>query len=88
MKAVPGLISPWVPGRYATLGTDGFGMSGTRPALRRHFRIDAEHIAVAVLTQLVAQGDVKSEILTDAIERYDVDTEPHREDLRPAAPGL
>jgi pyruvate dehydrogenase E1 component len=83
MKAVPGLIEPWVPGRYATLGTDGFGMSDTRPALRRYFRIDREHIAVAVLTQLAADGEVKQQTLTDAIARYGIDVEPHRPDLRP-----
>ena len=74
-KAVPGLISSWVPQRFATLGTDGFGRSDTRPALRRHFRIDAESIVVAVLSELAAAGDVKPETVADAIERYDIDPE-------------
>ena len=71
-KAVPGLIAPWVPGRLATLGTDGFGRSNTRAALRRHFRIDAENIVVAVLSELAVAGDVKWETVADAIERYGV----------------
>jgi len=74
-KAVPGLIGRWVPGRYATLGTDGFGRSDTRPSLRRHFRIDAESIAVAVLSELAVAGDVKPEVVSDAIDRYDIDPE-------------
>jgi pyruvate dehydrogenase E1 component len=70
--AVPGLIRPWIPGRYATLGTDGFGRSDTRPALRRHFRIDAPNIVLAVLTELVAEGALDGGVLPDAIERYDL----------------
>ena len=72
-KAVPGLIAPWVPGRFAVLGTDGFGRSDTRPALRRHFRIDAENIVVAVLSELAEAGDVKPGVVSDAIERYGLD---------------
>jgi pyruvate dehydrogenase E1 component len=71
-RAVPGLIAPWVPGRFATLGTDGFGRSDTRAALRRHFRIDAENIVVAVLSELAVAGDVKWETVADAIERYGI----------------
>jgi len=72
-KAVPGLVAPWVPGGLVTLGTDGFGRSATRPALRRHFKIDAEHIVVAVLAELADRGDVKRETVADAIARYDLD---------------
>jgi pyruvate dehydrogenase E1 component len=71
-KAVPLLIAPWVPGRLAVLGTDGFGRSDTRPALRRHFQIDAESIVVAVLSELAAAGDIKPETVTEAIQRYDL----------------
>ncbi|MBA3622421.1 MAG: pyruvate dehydrogenase (acetyl-transferring), homodimeric type, partial [Euzebyales bacterium] len=72
-RAVPGLIAAWVPGRFSTLGTDGFGHSDTRSALRRHFRIDAESIAVAVLAELAVAGDVKREIVAEAIQRYGID---------------
>ncbi len=74
-KAVPGLISSWVPQRLAVLGTDGFGRSDTRAALRRHFRIDAESIVVAVLSELAEAGDIKREAVADAIERYGLDPE-------------
>jgi pyruvate dehydrogenase E1 component len=76
-KAVPGLIAPWVPGRYAVLGTDGFGRSDTRPALRRHFRIDAENTVVAVLAELAAMEQVKPETVAEAIERYGLEPEQH-----------
>jgi pyruvate dehydrogenase E1 component len=72
-KAVPGLIAPWVPGRYATLGTDGFGRSDTRPALRRLFRVDAPSIVVAVLADLAVTGDIKPETIAEAIQRYNLD---------------
>ncbi len=47
VRAVPDLIRAWVPGRYLTLGTDGFGRSDTRAALRRFFGVDAQGIAQA-----------------------------------------
>ncbi len=72
-RAVPGLISPWVPGRYYTLGTDGFGRSDTRTALRRLFRVDAAHIALAALAGLAEAGEVKREAVAEAIDRYDID---------------
>ena len=72
-KAVPGLIAPWVPGRFTILGTDGFGRSDTRPALRRHFRIDAENIVVAVLAELAATDQLKPEKVAEAIEKYGID---------------
>ena len=75
-RAVPGLIGRWVPRRFAVLGTDGFGRSDTRPALRRYFRIDAEHVVVAVLSELVEAGDLKPEVVAEAIERYGLQDEP------------
>jgi pyruvate dehydrogenase E1 component len=64
-----------VPGPFTPLGTDGFGRSDTRTALRRHFEVDAAHIVVAVLQALAATGDVKPEAVADAIARYDIDAE-------------
>lgn len=75
-QAVPELISRWVPATYVTLGTDGFGLSDTRAALRRHFRIDAEHIAVAALSGLARDGVVKADTVGEAIARYGIDTHP------------
>ena len=70
MRAVPDQISRWVPGDYTSLGTDGFGTSDTRGALRRHFHIDAESVTVAVLTELAHRGDVKHEVLQQAGDCY------------------
>ncbi len=74
-QAVPRLIAPWVPGRLSTLGTDGFGRSDTRTNLRRHFQIDAAHIVVAVLADLAESGEIKPEVVREAIERYGIDSE-------------
>jgi pyruvate dehydrogenase E1 component len=75
MKIVPEQVARWVPGPFTPLGTDGFGRSDTRTALRRHFEVDAAHIVVAVLQALAATGDVKPEAVADAIARYDIDPE-------------
>ncbi len=77
IKAVPDQIARWVHQPYLSLGTDGFGRSDTREALRRHFEIDPEHIAVAVLSALADMGEVKPEAVADAIKRYGI--EPERE---------
>jgi pyruvate dehydrogenase E1 component len=70
MRAVQDQISPWVQQPFYSLGTDGFGLSDTRGALRRHFNVDAESIAVAVLQQLCNQGDIKQSIVTKAMNKY------------------
>ena len=75
MVAVADQISRWVPRRFDALGTDGFGFSDTRPALRRHFEVDAEHLAVAVLTALAHDGVVEPEVVRAAIERWGIDAE-------------
>ncbi|GLV50796.1 pyruvate dehydrogenase E1 component [Thermobispora bispora] len=70
MRAVPDQIARWVPGDWTSLGTDGFGLSDTRSALRRHFHVDAASITLAVLTQLVKRGELKPEVLREAVVRY------------------
>ncbi len=75
MKAVPDQIERWVPGDYSSLGTDGFGRSDTRAALRRHFHIDAESITVAVLSALARSGDLKTEVVEEAIAKYGLQQE-------------
>jgi pyruvate dehydrogenase E1 component len=80
-RAVQELIRPWVPGDYATLGTDGFGLSDTRGALRRHFRVDAESITVRTLAELARRGEIKRETVKEAFDRYRLD------DPRAADPG-
>jgi pyruvate dehydrogenase E1 component len=75
MRSVPDLISRWVPGEYTSLGTDGFGHSDTRGALRRHFNVDGESVAVAALQQLAARGEVKPELAAQAAAKYQI-TDP------------
>jgi pyruvate dehydrogenase E1 component len=75
MKVVPDQVARWVPRPFIPLGTDGFGLSDTRPALRRHFETDAAHVVVATLAGLAQTGDVKSEVVADAIRTYDIDSE-------------
>jgi pyruvate dehydrogenase E1 component len=70
MRAVPDQIAQWVPGDWTALGTDGFGLSDTRSALRRHFHVDAASITLAVLTRLAKLGEIKPETLREAIARY------------------
>ena len=56
MRAWPGRIARWVPGPFVVLGTDGFGLSESRPALRAHFEVDARAIAHAAASALVRSG--------------------------------
>ena len=70
VKAVPDQIARWVPATYSSLGTDGYGFSDTRAAARRFFHVDAESITLAVLSQLVRQGELKPEVLDEAIVKY------------------
>ena len=72
MRAVPDAISRWVPGDWSSLGTDGFGRSDTRAALRRHFRTDPESIAVAVLNELARRGEVDACVPRKAVEKYNL----------------
>jgi pyruvate dehydrogenase E1 component len=70
MRAVQDQIAPWVDQPFYSLGTDGFGLSDTRGALRRHFKVDGESIAIAVLQQLCNQGEIKQSIVTKAMDKY------------------
>jgi len=73
MRAVPDLIARWIPEEYTSLGTDGFGCSDTRHALRRHFHVDAESIVVAALRQLAAREEVPSSAPAEAATKYAID---------------
>ena len=70
MRTVQDQIAPWVPQEFASLGTDGFGLSDTRGALRRHFKVDAESITVATLAQLAKEGKVSGKLVEQALEKY------------------
>jgi pyruvate dehydrogenase E1 component len=76
IKMVQDQIARWVPQPYLPLGTDGFGRSDNRNALRRHFEIDAESIAIGVLSSLAELGEVKPEVVSEAIQRFGI--EPDR----------
>jgi pyruvate dehydrogenase E1 component len=70
MRAVPDQIAPYVSADFTSLGTDGFGLSDTRAALRRHFKVDAQSIVIAVLALLARRGDISWDILQKAHETY------------------
>jgi len=75
MRMVPDQIAPWVPGVYLTLGTDGFGRSDTRPALRRFFEVDAECIALGALYALAREGRLPVDFVERAIKELGIDPE-------------
>jgi pyruvate dehydrogenase E1 component len=83
MKIVPEQVARFLPDRqFIPLGTDGMGRSDTREALRRFFEVDAGHIVVAVLAGLAEQGEVKADVVSEAIARYGIDPDA----VNPAAP--
>ena len=76
MRAYADQIRPYVgQRRYTVLGTDGFGRSDYRRALRRHFEVDRHHVALAALTALAADGLVPASAAADAISRYGIDAD-------------
>jgi pyruvate dehydrogenase E1 component len=70
MAAVPDMIRQWVGGDYSVLGTDGFGKSDTRPALRRFFEIDAVSVTLAALSSLVRDGSLDAEVYATAEKKF------------------
>ncbi|MEA1903263.1 MAG: pyruvate dehydrogenase (acetyl-transferring), homodimeric type [Actinomycetota bacterium] len=75
MTLVPDQVSRWVPDDYVILGTDGYGRSDSRAALRRFFETDAGHVVVGALSALARQGRVPLSSVSDALERYGIDPE-------------
>jgi pyruvate dehydrogenase E1 component len=73
MRSVPDQVSRWMPRRFTSLGTDGFGRSDTREVLRRFFEVDAAHVVVAALHGLALDGGLPEGVVADAIERYGID---------------
>ncbi|WP_406431224.1 pyruvate dehydrogenase (acetyl-transferring), homodimeric type [Streptomyces sp. NBC_00631] len=70
MRQVPDQISQWVEQDYTSLGTDGFGLSDTRDAVRRYFHVDAESIVIAALDRLARSDAIAPETVTEARYRY------------------
>ncbi|MDB6089940.1 MAG: pyruvate dehydrogenase component [Gammaproteobacteria bacterium] len=73
MRIVPDQIRQWVGGRYVTLGTDGYGRSDSRAALRKHFEVDRNYIVVAALKALADEGKVDQATVTGAMKALGVD---------------
>ncbi|MFV0458432.1 MAG: pyruvate dehydrogenase (acetyl-transferring), homodimeric type [Actinomycetales bacterium] len=73
MRQVPDQISQFVPNEFSSLGADGFGLSDTRPAVRRHFHIDGPSIAYQALRMLAARGQVDAGAPAKAFEMYRLD---------------
>lgn len=67
------MIAPWAPRSFTALGTDGFGRSDTRPALRRFFEVDAEHIAAAALSALARDGKFPAREACEAMTTFGLD---------------
>ncbi len=70
VRAVPELIRAFVPQRYVTLGTDGFGRSDTRKALREFFEVDRHSIVIAALRALLDDGKIEAAALEAALKKY------------------
>ncbi len=75
MKAVPDQLSPWLPNRLVTLGTDGFGRSDNRQHLRSHFEVNAESIAAAALSRLAREGKFDARRAADSFAELGIDAE-------------
>ncbi len=78
MKIVPDQIQRWVPGTFVSLGTDGYGRSDARKALREHFEVDRHYIAVTALKALADDGAIDHKSVAQAIKKYGID--PDRPD--------
>jgi len=78
MKIVPDQIQRWISGSFISLGTDGFGRSDGRAALRQHFEVDERYIAITALKALADDGVLDHQTVSQAIEKYGID--PDRKD--------
>ncbi len=77
MRLYADQIREYVPTRYVTLGTDGFGRSDTRARLRHFFEVDAKFIVVSALKALADEGDIKVSVVDKAIKQYGIDSNKH-----------
>jgi pyruvate dehydrogenase E1 component len=73
VRNVPDQIRQWVPGRYVVLGTDGYGRSDAREALRYHFEVDHRFVVLATLRALADDGRISIEVAERAIETLGID---------------
>jgi pyruvate dehydrogenase E1 component len=75
LKALPNMVSPWMPRRLASLGTDGFGRSESRESLRNFFEVDARFITLATLHELLREGKIQASVVQKAIKDLAIDVE-------------
>ncbi|MBW7471084.1 pyruvate dehydrogenase (acetyl-transferring), homodimeric type [Marinobacter sp. M216] len=73
IKLLSEQVRAYIPKTYLTLGTDGFGRSDTREKLRSHFEVDRYHVAVTALTALARDGEVKNDVVLEAMRKYGID---------------
>ena len=72
VRAVPQMIAPYVEGRFHALGTDGFGRSDTRTALRDFFEVDRFYVVLAALGSLSESGKIERSVVSQAIKKYEI----------------
>ncbi len=75
IRAVPEQIARFVPARFSVLGTDGYGRSDDRDALRSFFETDTPNVVISVLTELAHEGTIGRQVLVDAIAHYGIDAD-------------
>ncbi len=75
MKIYADQIRPFIKSNYVVLGTDGFGRSDTRKQLRRHFEVNAHHVAIAAIFSLVQEGSLDKSVLNSAMQKYGIDAD-------------
>ena len=75
VRTVADQIREWIPGRYLSLGTDGFGRSDARAALRQHFEVDRNYILVATLKALADEGKIEPSVVSGAMDKLGIDAE-------------
>ncbi|MCP3979317.1 MAG: pyruvate dehydrogenase (acetyl-transferring), homodimeric type [bacterium] len=80
-KVLPHSIREWIPGRFAALGTDGFGLSEGRTALRDYFEVDAKHIVYATLERLARAGQFDAKKLEAAKKSLGIDSDKNHPEL-------
>jgi pyruvate dehydrogenase E1 component len=73
IRAFADQIRQWVPGAYHVLGTDGYGRSDFRRALRKFFEVDRHYVTVAALKELADLGQIEPARVQEAIEHYEID---------------
>jgi pyruvate dehydrogenase E1 component len=73
MRSVPDQVARFIERPYTSLGTDGFGRSDARGALREHFEVDAAHLVVAVLNELARSGQLEDMVVENAIAELGID---------------